>query len=729
MSQSANQNQVGPARDWRVGTKLILLTVPLIAVASLAAAFTEYSRTQTGLQQKLTQRAKSISHQIMADRQYYASVVVPRISELGGTMGADYKEIHGRFPLPATFVHEVSDLTAKIKNGYTATLISPWPINKAKGVKDKFQEEGFAYLSSNPTGQFVRMDTAEGRAVLRVLLADMAAAQSCVSCHNAHAQSPKHDFKLNDLMGGLEIVMPIDQYLQESRNDLAITVGGSIMMCLLVVVIVTFGTNRTVTRPLAELAARMGAFAAKAGGHSGASSDPVAKNEVAALSFEFASMQTVIERQQQELLETNATLEQRVIERTEELRRTMAEKERIGSELRIASEIQRSILPRTFPPFPDRGDFEIYAETLPAREMGGDFYDFFLIDSTHLGFVIADVSDKGVPAAIFMAVSRSLIKATALQDVAPGECLRHVNSLLCPDNESAMFVTVFYGVLDTSSGEVTYSNAGHNLPYLLRGTGEVEVVPGTHGMALGVVENIAFETRRVTLHRGDAIFLYTDGITEALDTNGRFFSDERLRVVLKNMHRLPPADTLRRVVADVRTFAEGAPQADDITALALYYSGTHQNTDGRVRDHLTITLHNQQAEIQRVTAVVEEFVARHDLPQPVLFAMTLGLEEILMNVISYGYRDTAQHDITVRITLYDGVVRTEVEDDALPFNPLEVPEPDVSKPLEDRAIGGLGIHLTRKMMDNLEYHRVGSQNLLVMHKQIVLTEEPEWKSR
>ena len=558
-------------RNWRVGTKLIILTVPLVALASLVAALTEYSRNQTGLQAKLTQRAQSISHQIMADRQYYASTIVPRVAELGGTMGADYAQVHGRFPLPATFVHEVSAMTAKIRNGYTANLISPWPINKTKGVKDKFQEEAFAYLKDYPKGQFVRMDTVEGKAVMRVLLADLASAQSCVSCHNAHAQSPKHDFELNDLMGGLEIVMPIEQYIQESRKDLAMTLAGSAVMCLLVVAIVTFGTKRTVTRPLAQLAARMGAFAARAGGGSGSSTHPIANNEVAALTSEFAGMQAVIERQQRELLETNATLEQRVIDRTEELRRTMAEKERIGSELRIASEIQKSILPRTFPPFPDREDFEIYAETIPAREMGGDFYDFFLIDADHLGFVIADVSDKGMPAAIFMAVSRTLIKATALTGVAPGECLRHVNSLLCPDNDSAMFVTVFYGILDTKTGEVEYSNAGHNLPYLLRISGEIEVVRGTGGMALGVMENVTFETKRVVLRGSDALFLYTDGITEALDPEGHLFSDDRLRTFLREVTGLPPTNILRRAVAEVRAFSAGAPQSDDITALALYY--------------------------------------------------------------------------------------------------------------------------------------------------------------
>jgi serine phosphatase RsbU (regulator of sigma subunit)/anti-sigma regulatory factor (Ser/Thr protein kinase) len=713
---------MGPRADrrgeWRVGTKLIVLTVPLIAAASLIAAFGEYSRNQAGLKQKLATRAKSLAHQIMADRQYYASVVVPRVAQLGGTMGPDYAQVHGRFPLPATFVREVSEAVARTPNGYTANLISPWPINKDKGIKDHFERQGFDYLTANTGGQFMRTDTIEGRTVLRVLMADLASAQSCVSCHNAHASSPRHDFKLNDLMGGLEIVMPMDQYLQESRKDLIITLAGGTAMCLLVVGIVAFGTNRAVTRPLAGLAQRMGSVAATAGGVLDLPGGSTRDNEVTALTAQFEAMQAVIKQQQDELLDANTHLEQRVAERTEELRQTTAEKERISSELRIASEIQRSILPRTFPPFPEREDFAIYAETIPAREMGGDFYDFFLIDADHLGFVIADVSDKGVPAAIFMAVSRSLIKATARKGVTPGDCLQHVNSLLCPDNDSSMFVTVFYGVLNTRTGEVAFSNAGHNLPYLLRSTGDVEVVRGTGGMALGVMDGQRFETKRTTLRSGDTLFLYTDGITEAMDPDSRPFTDERLRSMLQGADSFPPKELLQRAITEVRRFTQGATQSDDITALALQYHGGAPNAEDMMEDRLSVSLTNNRSEIERVGELVEAFGARHDLPPPVVFAVNLALEETLMNVISYGYGDNAEHQIQVRLALDQGEVRAEVEDDGAPFNPLEAPVPDVSRPIETRPVGGLGIHLTRQVMDGLEYRRQGNKNLLIMRKRV-----------
>ena len=294
----------------------------------------------------------------------------------------------------------------------------------------------------------------------------------------------------------------------------------------------------------------------------------------AALTLMHQRAKAVILAQRQALEQANANLERRVIERTEELRQTTVEKERIGSELRIASQIQGSILPRTFPPFPERAEFEIYAVTIPAREMGGDFYDFFLIDDERLGVVIADVSGKGVPAAIFMAVTRSLLKATAVTVVDPAECLRHVNSLLCPDNEAVMFTTVFYGILHTRTGELAYSSAGHQLPYVLRDSGGVEQLVATGGMGLGVVEDARLETKTAVLGRGDRLLLYTDGISEAMDGGSRMFSERRLREFLEKTGECAPDQLIRDLVSEVRRFTGDIPQSDDITVLGLRFLGT-----------------------------------------------------------------------------------------------------------------------------------------------------------
>lgn len=313
----------------------------------------------------------------------------------------------------------------------------------------------------------------------------------------------------------------------------------------------------------------------------GALSFTVVNRLLAIASIWFSALLSLMDRrakltilaQRQQLEQANLTLERRVIERTEELRQTMTEKERIASELRIASQIQASILPRTFPPFPEREDFEIYAATLPAREMGGDFYDFFLIDPGRLGIVIADVSGKGVPAAIFMAVTRSLLKATALTAAGPAECLRHVNGLLCPDNQSMMFTTVFYGILDTTTGDLAYSSAGHQLPYVLYTSGRVEPLQPTSGMGLGVFEEARFETKRARLSPGDRLLLYTDGISEAMDAGDRMFSERRLREFLEQAPAGSPTEMIEGLISRVRRFKGDANQSDDITVLALRFLG------------------------------------------------------------------------------------------------------------------------------------------------------------
>ncbi len=255
-----------------------------------------------------------------------------------------------------------------------------------------------------------------------------------------------------------------------------------------------------------------------------------------------------------------AALEQAVHEHNELLA--------VRHELDIASQIQQSILPRTFPPFPHRQDFDIFAAMLPAREVGGDFYDFFLIDDEHLGLVIGDVSGKGMPAALFMAVSRTLLKSIAMSCVRPGECLQRVNGLLIPENSSEMFVTVFYGIMNTQTGEIEYSNGGHNPPYLLRHSGSVEALPGTGGMVLGALEDVTYANKTATLASGDGIFLYTDGVTEAMDAGGNLFSDRRLQALLESANAATPEDMIRRVVDEVKRYSEAVPQSDDITVLA-----------------------------------------------------------------------------------------------------------------------------------------------------------------
>ena len=258
-----------------------------------------------------------------------------------------------------------------------------------------------------------------------------------------------------------------------------------------------------------------------------------------------------------------------------ELRDALVTKTRLvglEQELQIAAQVQLSILPRQLPA---DTRVQLHCHITPAREVGGDFYDYFHIDAEHLGFVMADVSGKGVPAALFMAITRTLLKATALFVTAPASCMRKLNDLLAMENEQMMFVTIFYGVLHLPSGRVTYVNAGHNPPYLRRTNGAIEPVARTAGMAVAVSEGFVYREGVVDLAPGDLLFLYTDGITEAFDIDAQEYGDHRLEAVLRGLSAEgpTPADLCNAVLADVRQFERGAPQADDITCMALRWQG------------------------------------------------------------------------------------------------------------------------------------------------------------
>ncbi len=262
------------------------------------------------------------------------------------------------------------------------------------------------------------------------------------------------------------------------------------------------------------------------------------------------------------------------------LTETTAEKERIESELKIAHDIQMGFLPMKFPPFPERTEFEIYANIIPAKEVGGDFYDFFFIEDEHmtygsnnkLFFVIGDVSGKGVPAALFMALSKTLLKAKASSDITPSQILTTVNRELCIDNDSCMFVTIFCGVLDTDTGEIEYSNGGHNPPYIVSKSRGVKLLNGHTGTALGVFDQAIYVTNKTKLSRDEGLYLYTDGVTEAMDINNNLYSEQRLEKFLSDQDGCCETELLvKRSRTEVIKFTSGAVQSDDITIMAIKY--------------------------------------------------------------------------------------------------------------------------------------------------------------
>ena len=273
-----------------------------------------------------------------------------------------------------------------------------------------------------------------------------------------------------------------------------------------------------------------------------------------------------------DLDDLSVTIE-KAIEQIEYVHQSQAEHtqlESLKSDLAIASEIQQAILPRVFPPFPELTDkLDIAASMTPAKDVGGDFYDFFRIDDDRIGFVMADVSGKGIPAAIFMAVSRTLIRATGIRGGKPSECIAYSNKLLAAESVDSMFVTVFYGILNVNTGEVTFCNAGHNPPYLMKSDGTVEPLPIMNDPMVGAIDGLDYHDGTLQLEHGDSIVLFTDGVTEAVNKDFEEFGDSRLKKTLEGVTRQSCQQTIETVKADVAAFVGEAEQSDDITILAL----------------------------------------------------------------------------------------------------------------------------------------------------------------
>ena len=321
---------------------------------------------------------------------------------------------------------------------------------------------------------------------------------------------------------------------------------------LVAVVLAAFSVARTIAGPMVKLTA---ATARIADGDLSRPVDVEGKNEIGRLAVSFNRMAGQLG------------------DSIERLKATTAAKERIESELRVAHDIQMGILPKIFPPFPQRSEFDLHALIHPAREVGGDFYDFFLFGEDELYFVIGDVAGKGVPASLFMAVTITLFRSSLVWGLDPAALLAKLNQHLCADNESSLFVTMFCGKLLVGSGEILYCNGGHNPPYVLRGSGSLEELPRVGGPALGLADGAKYKLGRITLQPQDTLVLYTDGVTEATAPNEEFFLESRLEACLRTAAAEPARQLVERVSGAVATFTAGAPQADDITVVALRYCG------------------------------------------------------------------------------------------------------------------------------------------------------------
>ena len=280
-----------------------------------------------------------------------------------------------------------------------------------------------------------------------------------------------------------------------------------------------------------------------------------------------------------QLAESIDAMEEQIQSYVENLTRITAEKERISAELDLATRIQASMLPHIFPPYPDRTEFDIYASMDPAREVGGDFYDFFLIDDDHLCMVMADVSGKGVPAALFMMAARIILKHSAMIGKTPAQALTDTNTAICDSNQEEMFVTVWLGVLEISTGRLTAANAGHEYPVLKRARGRFALLKDRHGFVLGGMEGVKYKEYELALEPGDKLFLYTDGVPEATDAEQVMFGTDRMLTALNAAPDAAPEQILRNVRGAVDGFVKDAEQFDDLTMLCMEYKGKTNGTD------------------------------------------------------------------------------------------------------------------------------------------------------
>ena len=392
--------------------------------------------------------------------------------------------------------------------------------------------------------------------------------------------------------------------------------------------------------------------------------------------------------------------------------------ERMEEELRVGHDLQLSMVPRTFPAFPGRDDVSVHATLRPARELGGDFYDFFFVDADHLFFCVGDVSDKGVPAALFMAASKTLIRARSAEDRSPASLVTYVNAELARDNDACMFVTLFAGQLDTSNGDLVYTNAGHDPPFVRGLDGSLERLDERHGPLAGAAPGIVYRESRRRLAAGDVLVAFTDGVTEARDDSARLFSEERTAEAVRSGAVRSAADAVDRLVSAVEAFAGHAEQADDITILALQFQPSSappvlESDRGWAE---TVVIRNRPEDLDAIDAVLNRLAERTGLPSDTVADIRVVCDEVLANVIAHGFPDLGEHEIEVSVELAGRRLVLSVSDDGVPFDPLAVASPDTSQPLEDRSIGGLGIHLVRHLVDDVTYERRGERNVLTVVK-------------
>lgn len=395
------------------------------------------------------------------------------------------------------------------------------------------------------------------------------------------------------------------------------------------------------------------------------------------------------------------------------LKKVTAEKERINAELSLASDIQANMLPCIFPAFPEYDEFDIFASMTPAKEVGGDFYDFFMTDKNHMAFVMADVSGKGVPAALFMVIAKTLIKNYAQMGQEPEQVFTTANRMLCDSNDAGLFVTAWIGILDLETGVLKYANAGHNPPLIKKSGGQFEYLRSRSGFVLAGLETTKYKQSEMVLNPGDRIFLYTDGVTEATNGENQLYGEDRLETFLNEYQSETAQEILVHLQNDIDGFVKEAPQFDDITMLMFDYKK-------KIKPDMIEKIYPaDDSALNDVIAFVEEELEKAECPMKTMMQLTMALEEVFVNVAHYAYSgEPGEVSVGIAFDEKKRIITFRISDKGVEFNPLDKADPDITLSADDREIGGLGIFICKKTMDEIEYARKDEENILTMIKKI-----------
>ena len=379
------------------------------------------------------------------------------------------------------------------------------------------------------------------------------------------------------------------------------------------------------------------------------------------------------------------------------------EAKKMEEEMHLAKSIQASALPTTFPVCKE---FDIYALMDSAKDVGGDFYDFYYIDNTHFVIEIADVSGKGVPGAMFMMQSKQIIRGLIEAGDGVGKAFTDANIRLCENNDAQMFVTAWLGIVDLETGIITFANAGHNPPVIRHADGNYEYLKSKPGFILAGMDEITYKEQTYQLAPGDEIFLYTDGVTEAMNTKRELFTEKRLIESLNKCFLLKAKETCLRIRKEISDFAKDAEQADDITMLSFKYYGVKNNI---------IIAEASLEEIANITTFVTDYLEKYDFLPKAIMQVNVAMDEILSNISHYGYPDKIGN-VKVTVDVIDDEAKITFTDNGVPYNPLAKEDPDITAKAEDRQIGGLGIFMVKKIMDDVHYEFKNNRNILTLIK-------------